>query len=78
MRNLELELCLLIFKSEVISRCPSRDDIRKDPAFRAQFHVMCANIGVDPLASNKGVWAQVHPASLPHTFSYPALCKSGV
>jgi ESCRT-II complex subunit VPS22 len=28
-------------------------DIRKDPVFRAQFHVMCANIGVDPLASNK-------------------------
>ena len=36
-----------------------RDDIRKDPVFRAQFHTMCANIGVDPLASNKGVWAQV-------------------
>jgi ESCRT-II complex subunit VPS22 len=30
-----------------------RADIRKDPAFRAQFHAMCANIGVDPLASNK-------------------------
>lgn len=30
-----------------------RTDIRKDPAFRAQFHAMCANIGVDPLASNK-------------------------
>jgi hypothetical protein len=36
-----------------------RDDIRKDPSFRAQFHTMCANIGVDPLASNKGLWAQV-------------------
>ena len=36
-----------------------REDIRKDPVFRAQFHTMCANIGVDPLASNKGVWAQV-------------------
>lgn len=30
-----------------------RSDIRKDAAFRAQFHAMCANIGVDPLASNK-------------------------
>ena len=30
-----------------------KSDIRKDPVFRAQFHVMCANIGVDPLASNK-------------------------
>lgn len=28
-------------------------DIRRDPVFRAQFHTMCANIGVDPLASNK-------------------------
>ena len=40
-----------------------REDIRKDPAFRAQFHAMCANIGVDPLASNKGVWAQVRMSS---------------
>jgi hypothetical protein len=39
-----------------------REDIRADPAFRAQFHAMCANIGVDPLASNKGVWAQARPA----------------
>lgn len=31
-------------------------DIRQDPVFRAQFHTMCANIGVDPLASNKGTW----------------------
>lgn len=30
-----------------------KKSIRQDPAFRAQFHVMCANIGVDPLASNK-------------------------
>ena len=27
--------------------------------FRAQFHTMCASIGVDPLASNKGMWAEV-------------------
>lgn len=33
--------------------------IRQDPVFRAQFHAMCANIGVDPLASNKGMWAEV-------------------
>eukprot|EP00887_Chlorella_sp_A99_P002409 scaffold10.g2409.t1 len=33
-----------------------RADIRRDPVFRAQFHTMCANIGVDPLASNKGTW----------------------
>ena len=35
-----------------------RDDIRRDPAFRQQFHSMCANIGVDPLVSAKGgTWA---------------------
>lgn len=34
-------------------------DIRRDPAFRAQFHKMCANCGVDPLASNKGFWAEL-------------------
>jgi len=33
--------------------------VRRDPAFRAQFHAMCANVGVDPLASNKGAWAQL-------------------
>ena len=38
---------------------PCRDDIRQDPTFRAQFHVMCANVGVDPLASNKGMFAQL-------------------
>jgi hypothetical protein len=30
-----------------------KSDIRQDPEFRAQFHQMCANIGVDPLSSNK-------------------------
>lgn len=30
-----------------------KQDIRKDPNFRAQFQQMCANIGVDPLSSNK-------------------------
>lgn len=36
-----------------------RHDIRKDPVFRAQFNAMCANIGVDPLSSNKGYWANL-------------------
>lgn len=27
--------------------------------FRAQFHKMCSNCGVDPLASNKGFWAEL-------------------
>ncbi|CEP18605.1 hypothetical protein [Parasitella parasitica] len=36
-----------------------RKDIRKDPTFRAHFQRMCTNIGVDPLASNKGFWADL-------------------
>eukprot|EP00897_Mesotaenium_endlicherianum_P006848 jgi/Mesen1/6191/ME000032S05490 len=37
----------------------AQSDINKKPAFRAQFHAMCAKIGVDPLASNKGFWAEL-------------------
>jgi hypothetical protein len=37
-----------------------KSDIRRDPVFRAQFHTMCANIGVDPLASNKVCWQHIH------------------
>ena len=34
-----------------------REDIKKDPAFRASFQQMCSNIGVDPLAGpQKGGW----------------------
>lgn len=36
-----------------------KNDIKKNPAFRAQFHAMCAKCGVDPLASNKGFWAEL-------------------
>ncbi|KAI7905923.1 EAP30/Vps36 family-domain-containing protein [Cokeromyces recurvatus] len=36
-----------------------RKDIRKEPTFRAHFQRMCTNIGVDPLASNKGFWADL-------------------
>ncbi|XP_047317370.1 vacuolar protein sorting-associated protein 22 homolog 1 [Impatiens glandulifera] len=36
-----------------------KNDIRKNPAFRAQFHEMCSKVGVDPLASNKGFWAEL-------------------
>lgn len=36
-----------------------KNKINKNPRFRAQFHQMCMQIGVDPLASNKGFWAQV-------------------
>uniref|UniRef100_A0A0D6R6V0 Vacuolar protein sorting-associated protein n=1 Tax=Araucaria cunninghamii TaxID=56994 RepID=A0A0D6R6V0_ARACU len=36
-----------------------KNDIKKNPAFRSQFHEMCAKVGVDPLASNKGFWAEL-------------------
>lgn len=36
-----------------------KKEIQRDPAFRAKFHVMCASIGVDPLTSRKGVWADL-------------------
>lgn len=36
-----------------------REDINRDPKFRAQFNSMCSTIGVDPLQSSKGFWAQL-------------------
>jgi ESCRT-II complex subunit VPS22 len=36
-----------------------KDNIRKDPSFRREFQIMCAKIGVDPLASTKGFWAEI-------------------
>lgn len=34
-----------------------KENINKNPIFRQQFTKMCKTIGVDPLASNKAVWA---------------------
>ncbi|XP_064613769.1 vacuolar-sorting protein SNF8-like [Liolophura sinensis] len=36
-----------------------KGDIKKDSTFRVQFQEMCASIGVDPLASSKGFWAEM-------------------
>lgn len=36
-----------------------KSDIRKNPQFRHQFQNMCASVGVDPLASSKGFWANM-------------------
>ena len=36
-----------------------RDEIKKDPVFRAQFATMCSKIGVDPLSSGKGFWGEL-------------------
>jgi len=32
-------------------------DIQDDPVFRQQFLRMCAPLGIDPLVSQKGLWA---------------------
>ncbi|KAJ9061532.1 ESCRT-II subunit protein snf8 [Entomophthora muscae] len=36
-----------------------RKDIKNDPIFRQYFQRMCNQIGVDPLASSKGFWAEI-------------------
>lgn len=36
-----------------------KDEIRSNAQFRKQFQDMCANIGVDPLASSKGFWSEI-------------------
>lgn len=36
-----------------------KKEINKNPEFRRQFQRMCAQIGVDPLASSKGFWAEL-------------------
>ncbi|XP_028416209.1 vacuolar-sorting protein SNF8-like [Dendronephthya gigantea] len=36
-----------------------KSDIKKNPEFRGHFQQMCARIGVDPLASSKGFWAEM-------------------
>ena len=36
-----------------------RSEINANPEFRRQFAAMCSKIGVDPLASSKGFWAEL-------------------
>ncbi len=36
-----------------------KKDINKDPVLRKRFHEMCSSVGVDPLASQKGFWAEL-------------------
>ncbi|KAJ0402197.1 hypothetical protein P43SY_008061 [Pythium insidiosum] len=36
-----------------------KNNIKKDPDFRKKFQIMCAKIGVDPLASKKGFWSEL-------------------
>jgi ESCRT-II complex subunit VPS22 len=54
----EMKRQLEFFKSQLAAFAQKhKNDIRKDPVFRAKFHAMCQNCGVDPLASTKGYWA---------------------
>lgn len=34
-------------------------EIRKNPSFRTYFQQLCLQVGVDPLASNKGFWTEL-------------------
>jgi len=36
-----------------------KEEIQRNPLFRAQFHRMCMQAGVDPLACHKGFWASL-------------------
>jgi len=36
-----------------------KNKINSDPEFRHYFHNMCEEVGVDPLASSKGFWADL-------------------
>lgn len=36
-----------------------QSDIKKNPEFRQHFQKLCAQIGVDPLASSKGFWSEI-------------------
>lgn len=48
-----------VFKEKLESFAQThKDSINSDPVFRMHFQTMCRRIGVDPLASNKGFWAQ--------------------
>ncbi|KAH0434466.1 hypothetical protein IEQ34_026824 [Dendrobium chrysotoxum] len=54
-----LPLILFYIAHTLLPSNDSVNDIRKNPTFRSQFHEMCAKVGVDPLASNKGFWAEL-------------------
>ena len=56
----QLKLQLEVFKRslEEFARLYQKD-IKKNPLLRAQFQKMCNTIGVDPLVSSKGFWAEM-------------------
>jgi len=51
---------LIVFKQNLEEFAKKyKKDINKDPEFRRYFQDMCSKIGVDPLASHKGFWAEL-------------------
>lgn len=56
----QMKLQLQLFKTNLEQfAVRHKKEIQQDPAFRAQFHKMCASIGVDPLTSQKGIWSDL-------------------
>ncbi|RIA98538.1 vacuolar-sorting protein SNF8 [Glomus cerebriforme] len=56
----QMKAQLQIFKSNLVEFSRKyRKNIRKDPVLRQHFQTMCSTTGVDPLASNKGFWAEL-------------------
>jgi ESCRT-II complex subunit VPS22 len=58
LEHVEEQLSLFRSNLEIFAR-KYKDNIREDPIFRREFQIMCAKIGVDPLASTKGFWAEL-------------------
>lgn len=55
-----MQSMLQVFKSNLEDfALKHKKDIKRDPTFRMHFQQMCHNVGVDPLASNKGFWAEM-------------------
>ena len=36
-----------------------KGEIAKHPEFRIRFHALCRSVGIDPLTSSKGMWAEL-------------------
>jgi len=58
LEHLQKQMKIFKEKLEVFAR-EHKKDINSNPQFRHYFHQMCSNIGVDPLASSKGFWAEL-------------------
>ena len=58
--RLQISQQLKVFKDQLeVFAAKHKNDINKNPVFRRQFQKMCTQVGVDPLASTKGFWAEL-------------------